>query len=846
MKAFLKVAGWTHEDFAIHIDETHNDPDQIIGIDTVKSWTSPKRNRAPDQKHREILFIIIKQNASSDLATEWIKAFKTCWMNNVLKDNQEQSSKIVNSHRNWIKQKYLEPIKGENFTIEDIFVPLQLIHHDQHEHITNYNKGADIHTLEKFALTGMCFKDDEPTSVLFVKGGPGSGKSIFALSLATKLAENNPTICPLFIRLSRNALSIEIKEDTIKINDDNSIDDSFSYKSLLEQFKKSKYQSCCLILDGLDEVGKIKNPYQQSVALEILTDIEKHILDCERQYEKTLRVITFGRETIAETLAIKFETARHLFSMGDLSGEIGQGKGALVYGSNMKPIWWSKFLTAKGNSSERTIPKFLSDPEHSLYELGKEPLLCYLIVSSVFGIGNSLPNNARMLLDEQLGAMNRNDIYDKIIRDILDPKKWKSSPKRNPILNYENFRKVLQYISLATWQNGTSKEATVSAIKSAIGTKIDVARSFEKLLTFNQEDSKDIHSAILITAFYYRIAQKQNADEEPEFEFTHKTFSEYLLVSLLFDQFEILVELEYSDADKNVKQDAIWEWLRLVDAGPQTNDLAAFIVDEAKSRYSNKPFDLWCEIFDVIAHIYSTDLPTIPPTEEAQQTFDNVSTLKRGALFLFCMWSSLNRVHWRETGEHYKVEVFEKMFNLYDFQLSQPISAFVRTPNKDVIKTLGDTSFTGYCLSGISLEEESLHHIVCDGGEVVGFKSSEAIMALGVWSEVKFLNCWFEETNFTQSMFYKTSFSNKTKILKSNFQRSCFFQCTFRDVIFEKVNFDSCSFRECKFTNCDFTKIEAKLAEFDECHFDDECNFTKTSLKNCLSLNSIGLPELSG
>jgi len=69
---------------------------------------------------------------------------------------------------------------------------------------------------------------------------------------------------------------------------------------------------------------------------------------------------------------------------------------------------------------------------------------------------------------------------------------------------------------------------------------------------------------MLMTAFYYRVHQDENSLNQTLVEFTHKTFSEYLVSTLILDRFLQLITAFTSE--KNVSE-ALNNWSRLTRAG---------------------------------------------------------------------------------------------------------------------------------------------------------------------------------------------------------------------------------------------------------------------------------------
>ena len=89
-------------------------------------------------------------------------------------------------------------------------------------------------------------------------------------------------------------------------------------------------------------------------------------------------------------------------------------------------------------------------------------------------------------------------------------------------------------------------------------------------------------------------------------------------------------------------------------------------------------------------------------------------------------------------------------------------------------------------------------------------------LSCAILSKIHFLNCEFEEVDFTGSYFGTCIFEN----------------CTFQNTIFYKCEFWKCTFQNCQILECNLTKSDFNTSIFTNCKF-QEVNFISSALKYC-------------
>lgn len=789
------------------------------------------------------------------------------------------SSWFFEAHGTWIDAQYTKNIMEEKFSIDKIYVPIQVVQDGNEDDFSDWvpNKPKDF--LENALKTA-----NEKTHPCwhFIKGSPGSGKSVLALKIAHDLVERSEVI-PIFVRFSQTSNKIKVHKGRLP----EICDDRFSLQSLLKTAMELPQQQILLILDGLDEIGAKTNKIQEdiSVALQIVQDGARNLC----AYGKKVTVIVFGRETITQATSNLFIGEHVNYTMGDLSGHlINDNLSAFKLFDDLRGQWWEAFQKARKLPISKTIPSFLASEHHELYELGREPLLAYLICLTAMPEEKKLPKNksSTNYINDRVAAKNRNDLYAQIIDQVRSSKKWRGQTAYPSLFTGKRFVNVLKYIALATWQEGGNRIATIGHIRSVIFDK-QIRSDFDKLST-NLSKNKVQASSNLLSTFYFRIHGREKGTDHYQFEFTHKTFSEYLLATLLFDRFENLIQLRKENDIEGPGyfkeyHEALIDWIKLTETGPETNDIANFIIDEAQLRYSNHTFDEWCLAFGIISDILFLRAVSKRKRNWRKaktiwfEQVENVHLLKRATQICFMLWGALNQTRFKNhSAKVFEMDTYEPL-RCDLIKLIQPISYYGEfqegEPNAiegnyflplDITPSL-TPSFFGYCFSAVKLVRHDLSGFSINGGEIENFQAIASSFIRSNWNNVIIDNGIFEKSNFAQSaiidiqffdtqldecvvarcVFQRIEFNRLIAVdsdfSQSDFCASSFEKCKFSNITFDCCTFNECSFDHCTFDQCSFVRADLNESGFQNCTFkncDFEGAFTKgTSHENCVGLD---------
>jgi len=181
--------------------------------------------------------------------------------------------------------------------------------------------------------------------------------------------------------------------------------------------------------------------------------------------------------------------------------------------------WWARFAQLTGQDWRGLPTAFRADRNRdaALADITDQPLLNFLLASTV----------ARGLLpaDRQPGLAG---LYDTLLHEVYD-RRWGEqgvrpglAPEgsRRELLSFQDFDELLQAIALAAWHQGGR------AVTETEGWRYAEASNLADIVArLRAADAKGGLHGFLV-AFYAR--RSSSIAGEPSFEFTHKSFAEYL------------------------------------------------------------------------------------------------------------------------------------------------------------------------------------------------------------------------------------------------------------------------------------------------------------------------------
>ncbi len=467
-------------------------------------------------------------------------------------------------YRAWLQEQANERMFAEAFSLSQVFVPLRAYYNEKSvqsgEHVDGIRQDTyterrvvvDLHS----EMEAWVRSFDAEHAVRIISGGPGSGKSSFGKMFAAFVAREIEEVPVIFVPLHH-------------------FDPSDDLISAMEQFvKQERYLSgsplhgsegedrLLIIFDGLDELsmqGKAASETAQSFVEEVINKIDRfNAQNLERQ------VLIAGRDMAIQSVSGRLRGQQQVlhvlpYFVSESEDYVDTQK---LLAEDQRHRWWNKYGAAKGLAYEG-LPEELSIDR--LMPITKEPLLNYLVALSYERKEIEFTQNTTL-----------NTIYADLLHAVHD-RQWDHGRHDGAKhLEIDEFIRVLEEIALAVW-HGDGRTATINQIFERCQNS-NLTRYLE---AFQEGAKKGVTR--LLTAFYFRQSEQRHAGEKT-FEFTHKSFGEYLIARRIVRSVkQICSELQRHDDDPDSgfdERDALKRWAEL--CGPSTMDdyVFKFVCDE--------------------------------------------------------------------------------------------------------------------------------------------------------------------------------------------------------------------------------------------------------------------------
>ena len=779
---FFQIGHWTEGSFSDAF-QTYT-RGKLVSTVTINKWKN--RDVIPTRYARPF-FKMIEALSEPQMAKDWVLAFETVWALHSAGRHQikvpaggaDFSDTICALHKKWIQDLYSKPRSEDIFSAADLYVPLQLYEITAGE--------LDIYSTEDLIET-------RPNTWTFISGGPGSGKSMCALHFAASLCPRD--VFPIFIR-GRHLSNIDIDIT----NDAQSIVDSFSIRSFLKHFRASSFQTAYLILDGLDEIGRQSMDGGNTLG-HILSDLEREQAACSA-HNKTLNIIAVGRDAHITFSADQVPSGQsRSLSLLSLDGSLPRTEVSADQrqGQDFRSLWWETYLAATQNEADPTLPDFLSLEYDDFTEFGSDPLLSFLMCQAA--LEPAANGSTSKLPHERVNALtftsNRNEIYQRIIERLALKVGTSISPYR--------FRSVLQHIAIAAWQSEDGQTADLNELYGSLE-NLELRQGFKAL---GLDPAAAMPPDILLTSFYFRLAPSRAKQEDMAIEFAHKTFSEYLISSLLFDRFRDLISAV--ETQKNVEE-ALKAWAFVSHAGHHEPSLADFCQQEAALRFED--LSAWnCDAaLEIIKHHLSAH-------QFKGSGFETLKQWQQSSSLLFFIWSCLNLERQKRTRKHFDLKQSSSHFGLNDLKSFQSPSAITYQSGSLIAPSLDTQNFLTFSLSGLNIAFADMNQLSFSLGHMENAEYEDTSFAMTHWSQVKISGTLFTRSIFQQAMFHQW------RVLKSDFANCLFQGCRFQGALISDCQMTDVFFSQCHFSEVEFSSPDFENVIFDRCVF-SQCDFTR-------------------
>ena len=473
----------------------------------------------------------------------------------------------------WLKKQVDLPLFLESFSLRQVFVPLRAYYTRARQVVLDQGQrnleDIGVKKKEKVVvdlrreLETWIQKGDKSDAIRLISGGPGCGKSSFAKMFAADNATKK-TLPVLFIPLHH----FEPSDDLI-----DAIGKFVKMQNILSANPldlESGEPRVLLIFDGLDELA-LQGKIGAQTAREFVREVIRKT-DQLNQQSLRVQVIISGRELVVQSNETYFRKDAQVLSVlpyfiaEDDSTGFEYSDPSKLLASDQRQQWWKRYGEVTGEPYQG-LPIELDTG--SLTEITSQPLLNYLVALAL--------KRGQLKLS---ASTNLNLIYADLLRAIYE-RGW-SSHQHAAIsgLEEQEFNRALEEIALASW-HGDGRTTTVKDIENHCRDSglQNLMERFQHGMQF------DVKSGVtqLLAAFYFRQSGL-NPNGEQTFEFTHKSFAEYLMAKRLVREVRLthrkIQERLVNTDDGWDTRDALHRWLNLCGQSTIDEYLFEFILGE--------------------------------------------------------------------------------------------------------------------------------------------------------------------------------------------------------------------------------------------------------------------------
>jgi uncharacterized protein YjbI with pentapeptide repeats len=352
-----------------------------------------------------------------------------------------------------------------------------------------------------------------------LSGGPGRGKStlckIWAAELTVKNKDWQVLYIPFHLLNLKNSLEEMVQE---YINFPHL---PFTQSPLYKL--KGTENKLLLIFDGLDELSA-QNLQTADIVKQFIDEL-RHKLGSYNLENLRIKVLLTGRDLVIQHCQKIFRSSQQFIHLlpyliptekhsEEFEFDYDHIDKDNLLKKDQRDFWWAKYASQK-ELSYTNMPLELKKLSH-LDDITSEPLLNYLV--AITWLRNPDVFNTET---------NLNTIYQTLISDVYKreyaPKKTHKSARE--IDDPQSFLALLEMVGLAAWQGGNTRTTTTVAVEEFIN-QLGTGKLKKQFKEY--KENKHTNTDRLFLAFYFKESTKQNLST-PTFEFTHKSFGEYLV-----------------------------------------------------------------------------------------------------------------------------------------------------------------------------------------------------------------------------------------------------------------------------------------------------------------------------
>lgn len=732
-----------------------------------------------------------------------------------------QQSHAFDKHRGEILQKLESPAFGDTISLKHLYIPLraELKGIGSKGHRTTTQVDAESRLLDWLEGNEQPFDFSSPLNfkVRAVSGGPGAGKSTLAAHLAAKAMNKGWKV--IFVTLQifdykdglRKGLNSFLKE---RLNiERNDLFNSTAGKVLL-------------IFDGLDELSLTSKQTQADVS----GFIQNIVRELDSITNPDLRILLLGR-----TQVVGYEAQRTLSRDGqvlelksywpyetpanDRKGTINQNYEIHSY-DDQRREWWERYAKFKNLDMANIEKRILNLPiTHELSRITAEPLLNYLVARVYTQAPNNFPSDVEI-----------NQLYELLVRSLYQ-RPWGN--KGNGIkvaLAEAEFFSLLEHVAMCAWHGGTTRVAPVEDI-------VEKASS-QHLAQLELLSEKASEGALRLLTAFYTAPGEPDPNRGRTFEFTHKSFAEYLSAKRIVRAFDD--GFSRMEAGSYDERDFLEAWRTICGPAPISPELGNFVTREVAwtfQRDKETPLAWQTTAEELLKRVLLNGLPKkdYGTIREAANTERNVTA---GLLLIRSACAHLTNQKAHGTP-FYSVDFPSWLRNLN----IQPHSESGHQG------WLNHLPLSQQDLSGVDLKHANLSHSNLNGSNLAG-----AVFLQPQWKGVNLYDtnlegcdfvpptleeCDFSAANLSRAKFNGGSVKTSTfgveyasaSMVLCALEATQFDECTFKGVVLSRAALQDVSFQECTMDRVALTAAIINDVYWDKCSFRDSL-FTGAQLVN--------------
>ncbi|MEG5163975.1 pentapeptide repeat-containing protein [Microcoleus sp. AT3-A2] len=458
------------------------------------------------------------------------------------REEQEKYHSIDNYLQEQIASLPLQPVFTENFSFKDIYVPLKARPIDKNGDPINDAEAFDLENWAKDLLAD----ENKQNRVMFVKAGPGRGKSVFCRMFADWVRQNfHPVWTPVLIRLRYIPKLQNSFPETLK----KAVNAGFASDDGWLTDRNTRY---LFFLDGFDEL--LMEGRSSGGLKDFLEQVGQFQRDCAQNSEMGHRVLITGRPLALQGIERQ---------MPDNLDRVG----IQVMDDELQQQWLSKWEAQLGAEKTSAFQHFLQDeccPEQVKSDLAREPLLLYLLAA--------MHRDGELKIEDFQGTNTTQAkilIYNKAVNWVLTKQRSEVFNRKLTELETEVLRRILKEAGLCVVQSGEE-----CAPVAMIGERLREDNSVKALLEEAQKQIGDNPLRNALAVFYL-----QQGSKEGSVEFVHKSFGEFLCAERLKESLEEWTEPGKKRREFNTQDSQMeWEIYDLLGYRPLTEEIVGYLM----------------------------------------------------------------------------------------------------------------------------------------------------------------------------------------------------------------------------------------------------------------------------